>query len=84
MRQAKSVVVNTSALSSCLFAQVILIGDVSGTSGSRIFLSTDSGNSFSHADLHFKPAVQIMYNQHDSNVLVVISNKVGLHSLTPV
>lgn len=80
----KSKLVNTLAHSSCVFAQVILTGDVTGTLGSRIFLSTDSGNSFSHADLPFHPMVQIMYNQHDSNVLVVISNKVGLYSLTPV
>lgn len=80
LHEAKSKLVNTLAHSSCVFAQVILTGDVTGTSGSRIFLSTDSGNSFIHADLPFHPMVQIMYNQHDPSVLVVISNKVGLHS----
>ncbi|XP_012679722.1 sortilin 1b isoform X1 [Clupea harengus] len=55
--------------------KVILTGDVTGNSGSRIFLSTNSGNSFNHVDLPFHPMVQIMYNPHEPKVLVVISNK---------
>ena len=62
-----------------VFAQVILTGDVTGNSGSRIFLSTNSGNSFNHVDLPFHPMVQIMYNPHEPKVLVVISNKVGVY-----
>ncbi|KAJ8370221.1 hypothetical protein SKAU_G00102490 [Synaphobranchus kaupii] len=53
--------------------KVILTGDVSGSRGSRIFLSTDSGNSFTHTDLPFHPLMQIMYNPKNSNLLMVLS-----------
>uniref|UniRef100_A0AAY5KBC2 Sortilin n=1 Tax=Esox lucius TaxID=8010 RepID=A0AAY5KBC2_ESOLU len=54
--------------------KVILTGDVSGSLGSRIFISGDSGNSFEHQDLPFNPMFQITYNPRDPNVLLVISN----------
>ncbi|KAM3872372.1 sortilin 1b [Diretmus argenteus] len=54
--------------------KVILTGDMSGGLGSRIFVSDDFGNSFTHHDLPFNPLMQIMYNPHDANVLLVISN----------
>ncbi|KAJ8372825.1 hypothetical protein AAFF_G00276800 [Aldrovandia affinis] len=53
--------------------KVILTGDVSGSRGSRIFLSTDFGNSFTHTDLSFHPLMQIIYNPQDSDVLLVLS-----------
>lgn len=53
--------------------KVILTGDVSGGKGSRIFRSVDFGNSFTHSDLPFHPLMQISYNPHDANVLLVIS-----------
>ncbi|KAM4610859.1 sortilin 1b [Polymixia lowei] len=56
--------------------KVILTGDVSGGTGgrSRLFLSSDFGNHFSYQPLPFIPLMQITYNPHDSNVLMVISN----------
>uniref|UniRef100_A0A673YNI1 Sortilin 1b n=1 Tax=Salmo trutta TaxID=8032 RepID=A0A673YNI1_SALTR len=54
--------------------KVILTGDVSGSLGSRIFISKDFGNSFEHQDLPFNPLMQITYNPRDANVLLVISN----------
>ncbi|XP_029911706.1 sortilin 1b [Myripristis murdjan] len=54
--------------------KVILTAEVSGSRGSRIFVSDDFGNSFTHQDLPFVPQMQIMYNPSDSNVLLVISN----------
>ncbi|KAF4072320.1 hypothetical protein AMELA_G00261690 [Ameiurus melas] len=55
--------------------KVILTGDVSGSSGSRIFLSSDFGKSFSSLDLPFNPRMQITYNPENSNILVAISLK---------
>ncbi|TSW62352.1 Sortilin [Bagarius yarrelli] len=55
--------------------KVILTGDVSGSSGSRIFLSINSGESFTSSDLPFNPRMQIMYNPKSPNVLVSISVK---------
>lgn len=49
---------------------------MSDNGGSRIFLSTDFGESFSQADLSFNPRMQIIYNPQNSNVLVTISVKV--------
>uniref|UniRef100_A0A8C8I0B1 VPS10 domain-containing protein n=1 Tax=Oncorhynchus tshawytscha TaxID=74940 RepID=A0A8C8I0B1_ONCTS len=54
--------------------KVILTGDVSGSLGSRIFISRDFGNSFEQQDLPFNPLMQIIYNPIDANVLLVISN----------
>uniref|UniRef100_A0A4W5JK62 Sortilin n=1 Tax=Hucho hucho TaxID=62062 RepID=A0A4W5JK62_9TELE len=54
--------------------KVILTGDVSGSLGSRIFISEDFGNSFEHQDLPFNPLMQIIYNPRDANVLLVISD----------
>ncbi|XP_071399658.1 sortilin-like [Centroberyx affinis] len=58
--------------------KVILTGDVSGevsgSRGSRIFVSGDFGNSFTHQDLPFIPLMQITYNPNNANVLLVISN----------
>uniref|UniRef100_A0A674D6Q3 Sortilin 1b n=1 Tax=Salmo trutta TaxID=8032 RepID=A0A674D6Q3_SALTR len=54
--------------------KVILTGDVSGSLGSRIFISRDFGNSFEQQDLPFNPLMQITYNPRDANVLLVISN----------
>ncbi|KAJ8260285.1 hypothetical protein GJAV_G00179210 [Gymnothorax javanicus] len=53
--------------------KVILTGDISGGKGSRIFRSVDFGNSFTHSDLLFHPLMQISYNPHNANVLMVIS-----------
>lgn len=58
------------------FLQVILTGDLTGSFGFRIFLSTDSGKSFIHSDLLFSPRMQIMYNPQNATVLAAISNKV--------
>lgn len=58
-------------------SQVILTGDVSGSLGSRIFISRDFGNSFEQQDLPFNPLMQITYNPRDANVLLVISNTVS-------
>uniref|UniRef100_A0A667WGZ9 Sortilin n=1 Tax=Myripristis murdjan TaxID=586833 RepID=A0A667WGZ9_9TELE len=58
--------------------KVILTAEVSGSRGSRIFVSDDFGNSFTHQDLPFVPQMQIMYNPSDSNVLLVISNDLWL------
>ncbi|KAG7332459.1 hypothetical protein KOW79_004293 [Hemibagrus wyckioides] len=55
--------------------KVILTGDMSDNGGSRIFLSTDFGESFSQSDLSFNPRMQIIYNPQNSNVLVTISVK---------
>lgn len=55
--------------------KVILTGDVSGSSGSRIFLSTDFGESFISSDLPFNPRMQIIYNPENANVLVSINVK---------
>ncbi|KAK3539957.1 hypothetical protein QTP70_019599 [Hemibagrus guttatus] len=55
--------------------KVILTGDMSDDSGSRIFLSTDFGERFSQSDLSFNPRIQIIYNPQNSNVLVTISVK---------
>ncbi|KAJ8017219.1 hypothetical protein DPEC_G00015530 [Dallia pectoralis] len=54
--------------------RVILTGDVSGSLGSRIFISKDFGNSFKHQDLPFNPMSQILYHPKEPNVLLVISN----------
>ncbi|XP_076022393.1 sortilin-like [Genypterus blacodes] len=54
--------------------KVILTGEVSGSRGSRIFVSGDFGLSFTPRDLPFIPLMQITYNPHNGNVLVVISN----------
>lgn len=54
--------------------KVILTGQVSGSKGSRIFVSRDFGNSFIHQDLPFNPLLQITYNPHDSNVLLAVSS----------
>ncbi|XP_052340658.1 sortilin-like [Oncorhynchus keta] len=54
--------------------KVILTGDVSGSLGSRIFISRDFGNSFEQQDLPFNPLMQITYNPRDAKVLLVISN----------
>ncbi|KAJ3586983.1 hypothetical protein NHX12_013374 [Muraenolepis orangiensis] len=54
--------------------KVIMTGDVSGGKGSRIFTSTDFGNSFFPHDLPFNPLTPITYNPRDSNVLVVTGN----------
>lgn len=54
--------------------KVILTCDVSGSLGSRIFVSDDFGKSFTHQDLSFTPLMQISYNPEDSNALMVISN----------
>uniref|UniRef100_A0A8C7P6F5 Sortilin 1b n=1 Tax=Oncorhynchus mykiss TaxID=8022 RepID=A0A8C7P6F5_ONCMY len=54
--------------------KVILTGDVSGSLGSRIFISRDFGNSFEQQDLPFNPLMQITYNPRDANVLLVIGN----------
>ncbi|KAK0146775.1 Sortilin [Merluccius polli] len=53
--------------------KVIMTGDVSGGPGSRIFASADFGNSFTHYDLPFIPLMQITYNPHDANILLVTS-----------
>ncbi|XP_076859870.1 sortilin 1b [Brachyhypopomus gauderio] len=53
--------------------KVILTGDLSGSTTSRIFLSSDFGNSFKQSDLPFTPRMQIMYNPQNSNVLVAVS-----------
>ncbi|XP_064156045.1 sortilin-like [Anguilla rostrata] len=53
--------------------KVILTGDVSGSRGSRIFRSTDFGNSFTHTDLSFHPLIQISYNPQNPNLLMVLS-----------
>uniref|UniRef100_A0A8C7LZZ5 Sortilin 1b n=1 Tax=Oncorhynchus kisutch TaxID=8019 RepID=A0A8C7LZZ5_ONCKI len=58
--------------------KVILTGDVSGSLGSRIFISRDFGNSFEQQDLPFNPLMQITYNPRDANVLLVTSNTVSL------
>uniref|UniRef100_A0A8C8HS82 VPS10 domain-containing protein n=1 Tax=Oncorhynchus tshawytscha TaxID=74940 RepID=A0A8C8HS82_ONCTS len=58
--------------------KVILTGDVSGSLGSRIFISRDFGNSFEQQDLPFNPLMQITYNPRDANVLLVIGNTVSL------
>uniref|UniRef100_A0A8K9X806 Sortilin 1b n=1 Tax=Oncorhynchus mykiss TaxID=8022 RepID=A0A8K9X806_ONCMY len=50
--------------------KVILTGDVSGSLGSRIFISRDFGNSFEQQDLPFNPLMQITYNPRDANVLL--------------
>ncbi len=55
------------------FPQVILTGDASGGSGSRIFRSRDFGKSFIHTELPFHPLMQIMYNPQNSDVLAAIS-----------
>ncbi|KAL1020830.1 hypothetical protein UPYG_G00005250 [Umbra pygmaea] len=54
--------------------KVILTADVSGSLGSRIFISKDSGRSFEQLDLPFTPMFQISYNPRDANVLLAISN----------
>uniref|UniRef100_A0A673CT32 Sortilin n=1 Tax=Sphaeramia orbicularis TaxID=375764 RepID=A0A673CT32_9TELE len=54
--------------------KVILTCDISGSLGSRIFVSDDFGKSFTHQDLPFTPLMQISYNPEDSNALMVISN----------
>lgn len=54
--------------------KVILTGEVSGTLGSRIFLSDDFGKSFTHQDLPFIPLMQIIYNPDNSSELLVLSN----------
>lgn len=55
--------------------KVILTAEVSGGEGSRIFVSSDFGETFTHQELPFNPLMQIMYNPHDSNVLMVLSSK---------
>ncbi|XP_026862907.2 sortilin 1b [Electrophorus electricus] len=52
--------------------KVILTGDISGSTGSRIFLSSDFGNSFMPSDLPFNPRMQIIYNPQNPNVLVAV------------
>lgn len=54
--------------------KVILTCDISGSLGSRIFVSDDFGKSFTHQDLPFTPLMQISYNPEDANALMVISN----------
>lgn len=56
---------------------MILTADVSGSHGSRIFVSDDFGKSFTHQDLPFVPYMQITYNPENSNVLMALSNKVS-------
>ncbi|XP_068589882.1 sortilin 1b [Cebidichthys violaceus] len=53
--------------------KVILTGDVSGSYGSRIFVSNDFGKSFTPRDLTFIPLTQITYNPDNSNVLLALS-----------
>lgn len=55
--------------------KVILTGEVSGGHSSRIFVSNDFGQSFTHQDLPFIPLMQITYNPEDSKVLLVLSTK---------
>uniref|UniRef100_H3DCE8 Sortilin n=1 Tax=Tetraodon nigroviridis TaxID=99883 RepID=H3DCE8_TETNG len=55
--------------------KVILTADVSGSHGSRIFVSSDFGKSFTHQELPFVPLMQITYNPENSNVLLALSNK---------
>lgn len=55
---------------------MILTADVSGSQGSRIFVSRDFGKSFTHQDLPFVPFMQITYNPENSNVLMALSNSV--------
>lgn len=57
--------------------QVILTGEVSGDDKPRIFVSDDSGKTFTHHDLNFMPLTQMSYNPEDSNVLFVFSSKVS-------
>lgn len=57
--------------------QVILTADVSGSHGSRIFVSDDFGKRFTHQELPFVPFMQIIYNPENSNVLMALSNKVS-------
>uniref|UniRef100_A0A3Q4AC26 Sortilin n=1 Tax=Mola mola TaxID=94237 RepID=A0A3Q4AC26_MOLML len=54
--------------------KVILTADVSGSHGSRIFVSDDFGRGFTHQDLPFIPLSQISYNPDNSSVLLVLSN----------
>uniref|UniRef100_A0A4W4FZ54 VPS10 domain-containing protein n=1 Tax=Electrophorus electricus TaxID=8005 RepID=A0A4W4FZ54_ELEEL len=56
--------------------KVILTGDISGSTGSRIFLSSDFGNSFMPSDLPFNPRMQIIYNPQNPNVLVAVCTQV--------
>ncbi|XP_004070452.1 sortilin [Oryzias latipes] len=55
--------------------KVILTGEVSGDDKPRIFVSDDSGKTFTHHDLNFMPLTQMSYNPEDSNVLFVFSSK---------
>lgn len=55
--------------------KVILTADVSGSSGSRIFISSDFGKSFKYSDLPFFPRMQIIFNLDNPNNLAAISIK---------
>nr|XP_040049590.1 sortilin 1b [Gasterosteus aculeatus aculeatus] len=54
--------------------KVILTGEVSGSYGSRIFVSHDFGRSFTPRDLAFVPMMQITYSPDDSNALLALSS----------
>ncbi|XP_074500645.1 sortilin 1b [Sebastes fasciatus] len=54
--------------------KVILTAEVSGSYGSRIFVSSDFGRSFTPRELSFIPMMQIVYNPENSSVLLVLSN----------
>ncbi|XP_062855045.1 sortilin 1b [Trichomycterus rosablanca] len=55
--------------------KVILTGDMSGSSGSKIFLSSNFGKSFSQSELPFHSRMQIVYNPVNPDVLMAISIK---------
>lgn len=54
--------------------KVILTAEVSRSLGSRIFVSDDFGENFSHRDLPFDPLTQISYNPENASVLAVLAN----------
>uniref|UniRef100_A0AAY4CWA2 VPS10 domain-containing protein n=1 Tax=Denticeps clupeoides TaxID=299321 RepID=A0AAY4CWA2_9TELE len=54
--------------------KVILTGDLLERSGAQIFRSVDFGRSFAQTSLPFHPRMQIIYNPHNSDVLLAISS----------
>uniref|UniRef100_A0A1A7XVQ6 Sortilin n=1 Tax=Iconisemion striatum TaxID=60296 RepID=A0A1A7XVQ6_9TELE len=53
--------------------KVILTAEVSGVEEAQIFVSADSGKTFSRRSLPLNPMMQISYNPEDSNVLMALS-----------
>lgn len=51
----------------------MLTGDVSETSGFRLFRSRDFGLTFDPVDLPFEPLIQMLYNPGDCNIILTLS-----------